>query len=79
MSRYRVVLPGGPQGPFYSLVTVEGRVVALQIPSAKDAEFLATAPQMLDLLRRVWEDPAMPTLGTDLLRDLDQFILREVS
>lgn len=37
----------------------------------------AEAPVMLDLLRRIWEDPAMPAIGAELLRDLDQFILRE--
>lgn len=35
--------PGGPSGPFYSLVNPQGRVVAMQIPNRDDAECMADA------------------------------------
>jgi hypothetical protein len=75
---YRIVLPGGPQGPFYGLINPQGRVVALQIPSKDDAEFLANAPRMLNLLQRLWnESSALGALSPELLRDFDRFILNE--
>lgn len=42
--------PGGPGGPFYSLVNPQGRVVAMQIPSKDDAEFMAGADAEIDRL-----------------------------
>ena len=33
--------PGGPNGPFYSVVREDGRVIAMQIPSEKTAHVIA--------------------------------------
>jgi len=33
--------PGGPAGPFWSVVTSSGRAVALQVITKKDAELIA--------------------------------------
>ena len=36
--------PGGPSGPFYSLVAVNGNVIAMQIAERRYAELFAAAP-----------------------------------
>lgn len=33
--------PGGPSGPFWSVVASSGRVIAMQIPDEKDARLIA--------------------------------------
>jgi len=45
---YRVGLPGGPAGPFYSLVSSDGHVVAMQIPKRADAQLLAASPALVE-------------------------------
>ena len=45
---YIVGEPGGPAGPFWSLVNSKGNVVALQIVSESDAHFLSAAPDLLE-------------------------------
>lgn len=74
---YRIALPGGPAGPFYGLVNPAGRVVAMQIPNKDDAEFLAGAPQMENLLRRIWEEHAVfvHLLSAETYVALELFIL----
>ena len=42
-------LPGGPSGPFYSVVTSTGRVVAMQIIEREDAKLIAAIPYLLKL------------------------------
>jgi len=39
--------PGGPAGPFYSVVTQQGRIIAMQIPDRKAAEQIAAIPDLL--------------------------------
>lgn len=39
--------PGGPSGPFYSVVTQRGRMVAMQIPDKNDAYQISQIPQLL--------------------------------
>lgn len=41
--------PGGPSGPFYSVIEESGRIVALQIPSKADAIEIAQLPELLQL------------------------------
>lgn len=45
---YQIGLPGGPAGPFWSLVNAHGNVVAMQITSAENAALLAAAPDLLE-------------------------------
>lgn len=39
--KWTVGQPGGPNGPFYSIVTEKGGIVALQIPDKETAELIA--------------------------------------
>ena len=39
--------PGGPAGPFYSVVTQQGGVIAMQILERGSAEQIAAAPELL--------------------------------
>lgn len=48
MERRIVGEPGGPAGPFYSVVSQSGRVIAMQIIERKDAEEIARIPQILE-------------------------------
>lgn len=41
--------PGGPSGPFYSVIEESGRIVALQIPERADALEIAQLPELLQL------------------------------
>jgi len=41
---WNVVEPGGMGGPFYSVVSSTGRVVAMQIPDKSVAEMIAAIP-----------------------------------
>lgn len=36
--------PGGPSGPFYSVIKSSGIVIALQIPQKETAELIASIP-----------------------------------
>jgi hypothetical protein len=45
--------PGGPSGPFWSLVNQDGNVVAPQIVNEADARNMQRVPEMLDALIRV--------------------------
>lgn len=36
--KWNIGLPGGPAGPFYSIVSSSGRIIALQIPDRQTAE-----------------------------------------
>lgn len=45
--------PGGPSGPYYSVITPSGRVVAMQIPDKKDAEQIKRIPEYLDALHKI--------------------------
>lgn len=38
--------PGGPSGPFYSVVSDTGEVIAMQIPSKANAERIAKLPNL---------------------------------
>ncbi|HUV64036.1 MAG TPA: hypothetical protein VMW24_09065 [Sedimentisphaerales bacterium] len=40
--------PGGPSGPFYSVVRQDGRVIAMQITDRKYAELLQRAGQAME-------------------------------
>ena len=40
--------PGGPSGPFYSVVRQDGRVIAMQITQRQYAELLQRAGQAMD-------------------------------
>jgi cell division protein FtsB len=44
--------PGGPSGPFYSVVSSTGRVIAMQIPAEKDAILIASLPNLVKLLQQ---------------------------
>ncbi len=44
---YNIGKPGGPSGPFWSLVNQHGIVVAMQITTEANARLLASAPDLL--------------------------------
>lgn len=41
--------PGGPSGPFYSVVSQSGRVIAMQIPDQGMAKQIAQLPELIEL------------------------------
>jgi hypothetical protein len=43
--------PGGPSGPFYSVVSQSGRVIAMQIADEKYALMIASFPDLIRLLK----------------------------
>ena len=43
--------PGGPSGPFWSVVSSSGRVIAMQIPDEEIARLIASFPDIIVLLR----------------------------
>ena len=45
--KWNVGRPGGPDGPFWSLVTEHGTVVAMRIVREEDARFMAVAANEL--------------------------------
>ncbi|MCP5018941.1 MAG: hypothetical protein GY938_27235 [Ketobacter sp.] len=53
MNKRIVGEPGGPSGPFYSVIEESGRVVALQIPKKADALEIAQLPELIQL-RAEW-------------------------
>lgn len=46
MNKWTIGKPGGLNGPFYSVVSSDGEVIAMQIPSRKNAERIANIPKM---------------------------------
>ena len=56
MEKWIVGEPGGPSGPFYSVVSESGRVIALQIPDEKIAYLFASFPELLNLLKETIRD-----------------------
>lgn len=47
--------PGGPSGPFYSVVSATGRVIAMQIPDRSMAQAISALPDMLHALMAALE------------------------
>lgn len=45
MEQWIVGQPGGPSGPFYSVISSTGRVIALQIPDDKVAGRISRIPE----------------------------------
>jgi len=64
--------PGGTAGPFYSVVTQRGTIVAMQIPERKRAEDIASIPEMQ---ARIEELEAQAVL---LQRNHDSAIVRDL-
>jgi hypothetical protein len=60
--KWIVVEPGGPAGPFYSVVTNCGGVVAMQIPEQNTAERIARVPE---LEQRIRDQDALIAPGSD--------------
>jgi hypothetical protein len=52
---YVIGLPGGPAGPFWSLMNRDGNLVAMQITSEANARLLGAAPDLLAALEAVYE------------------------
>ena len=44
--KWNIGLPGGPSGPFYSIVSSTGRVIALQIPDREIADRICQLPEL---------------------------------
>jgi hypothetical protein len=53
MEKWIVGQPGGPAGPFYSVVSERGRVIAMQIIDHGMAKQIAQIPQLV-ALRAEW-------------------------
>lgn len=49
MSKWIVGEPGGPSGPFYSVVSQTGEAIALQVVSQERAEQIAKLGAILDM------------------------------
>ena len=47
--------PGGPAGPFYSVVKPDGQIVAMQILTQEMAELIASIPQLQAEVERLRE------------------------
>ena len=45
--------PGGPAGPFYSVVKPDGQIVAMQILTQEMAELIASIPQLQAEIERL--------------------------
>ena len=50
--------PGGPSGPFFSVVCSTGRVVAMQIIEREDADLIANIPEILSDLENARDEIA---------------------
>jgi len=55
--------PGGPAGPFYSVVKPDGQIVAMQILTQEMAELIASIPQLQAEVERLRE--ALTGLATN--------------
>lgn len=53
--QWNVGQPGGPNGPFYSVVSSTGRVIVLQVLNAEDARLIAAAPQLFAACQKLIE------------------------
>lgn len=49
LEKRNIGLPGGPSGPFYSVVTSSGRIIAMQIPDKQEAELIVQIPELVQL------------------------------
>ena len=49
--------PGGPAGPFYSVVKPDGQIVAMQILTQEMAELIASIPQLQAEVERLRGEP----------------------
>jgi hypothetical protein len=75
--KWNVGLPGGPAGPFYSVVSQDGMIVAMQIPEKEIAELIASIPELLERiedLKAVQAIALAPALGQILLFDGEKII-----
>lgn len=50
---YIIGQPGGPAGPFWSLINQQGNVIAMQITSEDAARLFKAAPTLLAALERL--------------------------
>jgi hypothetical protein len=73
--------PGGPSGPFYSVVASSGKVIALQIPDARIAARIARIPaddaqdkRLVDGLREIRDSLLAGNGKMDAVRDLNFWI-----
>jgi hypothetical protein len=76
-----VVQPGGPSGPFYSIVASSGQVIALQVPDGKNAGQIARIPandaqdeRLVDGLREIRDSLLAGNEKMDAVRDLNFWI-----
>jgi hypothetical protein len=53
--KWNIGQPGGPAGPFYSVVAQNGNVIAMQVTEEKYAQLIAAAPELLMALEVVSE------------------------
>jgi hypothetical protein len=49
--KWNIGLPGGPAGPFYSIVSQDGMIIAMQIPDKATAELIASIPELLEKIK----------------------------
>ena len=49
MDKWIVGQPGGPSGPFYSVVSQHGQIIAMQIPDEGMARLIAQLPELKEL------------------------------
>lgn len=69
--------PGGPAGPFWSIVNQQGNVVALQIVNEPDATLCAASPDLLEAGELVLAlDDAEGILAWTVRRMLEMAIAR---
>jgi len=79
--------PGGMNGPFYSVVAENGNVIAMQIPSEKNAKTIAGLGACLDYdfdkiheagirLRRIFDNDEIRE--KDISKGLEDYIIRSV-
>ena len=51
---YVVGKPGGPAGPFWSVINQDGNVVAMQITTNDNARLISAAPDLLLSCMEMW-------------------------
>lgn len=44
---YNIGIPGGPAGPFWTVLNQQGTIVALQVTTEANARLIAAAPDLL--------------------------------
>jgi hypothetical protein len=75
--KWNVGLPGGPSGPFYSVVSQDGMIIAMQIPEKEVAELIASIPELLakiEDLKAVQAIALAPVLGQVILFDGEKVV-----